>query len=433
MERAEVTLPPKLKRVFTKPARYRGAYGGRGSGKTRTFALMSAIRGYEWGMSGKEGQILCCREHLNSLDESSLEEVKAAIRSVDWLEEYYEIGEKYVRSKDGRINYRFAGLRHNIDSIKSKARILLCWVDEAEPVKEEAWRKLIPTVREEGSEVWVTWNPESKRSATHKRFREDAPEDALIVEMNWRDNPWFPAVLDYERKQDKAKRPEQYEHVWEGDFATVWEGSYFTADLNKCRREGRIGKLNADPIMEIRTYWDIGSTSDKADATAIWVCQFVGKAVYVLDYYEAVGQPLQTHVNWLKDNGYGRAVCVLPHDGTKHENIHKITYQSALNELGFDTVVVLNQGKGAALKRIDAARRVFPQVWFSDVATDEGREALAWYHEKRDEDRKIGLGPDHDWSSHASDAFGMMCQAYEAQEDREGWSKPIRRAMKGVA
>ena len=137
---------------------------------------MTAVWGMRWGVSGKQGQILCAREHLNSLDESSMEEVKSAIRSVDCLNSYYEIGEKYIRSRDGRITYVFSGLRRNLDSIKSKARILLCWVDEAETVTETAWQKLIPTVREDDSEIWVTWNPESKQSATHNRFRVNEPD-----------------------------------------------------------------------------------------------------------------------------------------------------------------------------------------------------------------------------------------------------------------
>ena len=109
MTTAEIHLPPKLVSVFDGKARYRGAHGGRGSGKTRSFALMTAVKGYQFGMAGNEGQLLCAREHLNSLDESSLEEVKAAIRSISWLEAYYEIGEKFVRSRDGRIRYVFSG------------------------------------------------------------------------------------------------------------------------------------------------------------------------------------------------------------------------------------------------------------------------------------------------------------------------------------
>mgnify|MGYP002697795076 FL=1 len=151
-----IKLPPKIVELFEGEARYRCAYGGRGSAKTRSFALMTAIRGYQWGMEGKQGQILCAREHLNSLDESSLEEVKSAIRGVKFLSDYYELGEKYVRSKDGRINYVFSGLRRNLDSIKSKARIILCWVDEAEGVSDSAWQNIIPTVLEDNSHLWIT-------------------------------------------------------------------------------------------------------------------------------------------------------------------------------------------------------------------------------------------------------------------------------------
>jgi phage terminase large subunit len=364
-------------------------------------------------MSGQEGQILCAREYMNSLDESSLEEVKAAIASEPFLLAYYEIGEKYIRSKDGRIKYTFAGLRHNLDSIKSKARILLCWVDEAEPVSEEAWRKLIPTIREEGSEIWVTWNPERKQSATHKRFREDPPEDAKIVEINWRDNPWFPDVLERERQSDKTKRPEHYDHIWEGGFVMVNEGAYYARHIADAREQGRIGKVAPDPLMATRAVWDIGGTGAKADACAIWIAQYVGREIRWLDYYEAQGQPLATHINWLRGKGYGSALCILPHDGATNDRVHDVSYESALRAAGFDVQVVANQGAGAAMKRVEAARRLFPAMWFNEATTGPGLDAIGWYHEKRDPERGIGLGPDHDWSSHGADAFGLGAVAYE--------------------
>lgn len=401
MSIAEIELPPKLVPVFTGEARYRGAYGGRGSGKTRSFAKMSAVIGYKLGASGQEGQILCGREFMNSLDESSLEEVKAAIRSEPFLAAYYEIGEKYIRSRDGRIKYTFAGLRHNIDSIKSKARVLLCWVDEAEPVSEEAWQKLIPTIREEGSEIWVTWNPERKQSPTHKRFRDTPPGESKIIELNWRDNPWFPAVLDRERAEDQLRRPDHYAHIWEGDFVTVNEGAYYAADLVKARAEGRIGKVSPDPLMTTRAVWDIGGTGAKADACAIWIVQYVGREIRWLDYYEAQGQPLAAHVNWLRSKGYDKALCVLPHDGATNDRVHDVSYESALRAAGFPVRVVANQGTGAATKRVEAARRLFPSMWFNEATCGPGLDAIGWYHEKRDPERGIGLGPNHDWSSHA--------------------------------
>ena len=160
-EAVQLPIPAKLAPLFTAVnKRYRCSHGGRGSAKTRTFALMTAVKAYQSMMNGESGVVLCAREFMNSLEESSMQEVKQAILSVPWLAANFDIGEKYIRTIDKSVNYVFCGLRHNLDSIKSKARILLCWVDEAESVSEIAWQKLTPTVREEGSEIWVTWNPE---------------------------------------------------------------------------------------------------------------------------------------------------------------------------------------------------------------------------------------------------------------------------------
>ncbi|EMH4043645.1 PBSX family phage terminase large subunit [Providencia stuartii] len=217
---ARIEIPPKLVPVFeNEGVRYRGAYGGRGSAKTRTFALMTAIRGYMAAKNGQSGVILCAREYMNSLEESSMEEVKQAIRSAPWLNDFYELGEKYIRTKCRSVSYVFAGLRHNLDSIKSKARILIAWVDEAESVSETAWTKLTPTVREAGSEIWVTWNPEKDGSATDKRFRKEPPDNAIVVEMNYDDNPWFPSVLEEERLNDQAR-------LDAATYAWIWEGAY---------------------------------------------------------------------------------------------------------------------------------------------------------------------------------------------------------------
>ncbi|MGB8345421.1 MAG: phage terminase large subunit [Ktedonobacteraceae bacterium] len=415
MSTVQLEIPPKLIPVFDGDADVRASWGGRGSAKTRTFAKMTAVRGYMWDQAGREGIILCGRQFMNSLDDSSLEEIKAAIRSEPWLAEHYEIGEKFVRTKSGRISYKFAGLDRNLDSIKSKARILLCWVDEAEPVAEEAWQTLIPTLREEDSELWVTWNPKRKASATSKRFRNS--NDALTkgAEMNWRDNPWFPEILERARQRDMKERPDTYEHIWEGAYASMVEGAYFAKSLTLAKEQSRIGRVPADPLMTLRAFVDIGGTGARADAFAMWIAQFIGKEIRVLDYYEAVGQPLATHLEWMREKGYSPKKCPiwLPHDGSTHDKVFDVSYASALKQAGYDVTVVPNQGKGAAKARIEAGRRLFPSMWFNEETTQPGREALGWYHEKKDDARNIGLGPEHDWSSHGSDAFGLMCVAYE--------------------
>ena len=411
--RVEVELPPKLIPVFTGAARYRGAHGGRGSAKTRSFAMMTAVKAYMAAQAGKSGIVLCAREFMNSLDESSMAEVKTAINSQPWLADKFDIGEKFIRTKCGRVQYKFVGLTRNVDSIKSKANILLFWVDEAENVTEASWRKITPTVREADSEIWVTWNPELESGATHKRFRANPPKDSKIIELNYQDNPFFPEVLEKERLEDLEKRPDDYDHVWGGDFKTSYEGSYFAKHITKARQDHRIGVVAADPLMTLRAFWDIGGTGKRADSTTIWIAQFIGSQIKVLDYYEAQGQPLATHVSWLRDNGYEKALCVLPHDGVQGDKVYSVSFESALQDAEFEVEVVKNQGTGAAMLRVEAVRRLFPNIWINEESCKSGLQALSAYHEKRDEARNIGLGPNHDWASHGADAFGLMCISFE--------------------
>lgn len=376
---------------------------------------MAAVHGYIFGNAGISGIILCARQFMNSLEDSSLEEVKRAIEDEPFLAEYYDVGERYIRSRDGLISFSFAGLDRSIASVKSKGRILLCWVDEADPVTADAWSTLIPTLREEGSdwnaELWVTWNPKLKTAAVEARFRQST--DPLIkgVEINWRDNPKFPAKLERDRQRDKQERPDQYDHIWEGAYVTVVEGAYYAKHLTAARAEKRIGRVPADPLMMVHLLFDIGGTGARADACAIWAKQYIGKEIRAVDYYEAVGQPLSAHLIWMRERGYvpGKAQIWLPHDGATNDKVHAVSFESALRSANYAVEVVPNQGKGAAKARIEASRRWFPSIWFNAETTQAGLDALGWYHEKKDEERGIGLGPEHDWSSHCADAFGLGC------------------------
>jgi len=415
----QVSLPPKLIPVFDGEADVRWSCGGRGSGKTRSFAKMVAVRGYMFGNMGITGQLVCGRQFMNSLEDSSLEECKRAIEEEPFLAAYYEVGEKYIKSRDGRVWFTFVGLDRNVASIKSKGRILILWVDEAEPVAETAWTTVIPTLREEGedwnAELWVTWNPMRKTAPVEARFR--FSDDPLIkgVELNWRDNPKFPAKLERDRQRDLRDRPDQYEHIWEGAYATVVEGAYYAAHLTKAKQDGRIGFVPADPLMTIRLFCDIGGTGARADAFAIWAAQFIGLEIRVLDYYESVGQPLDAHLRWMRGRGYNpdAAQIWLPHDGATQDKVHAVSYESALRQAGYTVTVVPNQGRGAAMARIQEGRRLFPRMRFNESTTAPGRDALGWYHEKKDDKRGIGLGPEHDWASHGADAFGLMAVVYE--------------------
>jgi phage terminase large subunit len=422
---ASINLPDKLRPVFEGDARYRASFGGRGSGKTRTFALMTAVRGYQCGKAGKEGIILCAREHLNSLDESSLEEVKAAISSVDWLKNYYEVGERYIRSKDGRINYSFAGLRRNVDSLKSRSRILICWVDEAENVSESAWQKLIPTVRQQDSEIWVTWNPESKQSATHRRFRETPPDDMKCAEMNWRDNPWFPSVLQQARLEDKEKRPDIYPHVWEGDFRIHVEGSYYATEMLRAQSEGRICAVPYDRNAAVVTAWDLGM----ADTTSIWFAQYVGKEIRIIDYYENSGMALDHYTRVLADKGYAYDQHILPHDVRVKELGTGLSRYEVLQNLGLSNVTICPMV--SVEDGIQQVRSQLDRCWFDETRCERGVDALRQYRRDWDDVGKAWRGrPLHDWTSHPADAFRYLAVGYAPAKQ---WGAPIRRRIQGIA
>jgi phage terminase large subunit len=422
---AEIRLPPKIVDVFEGEARYRGAYGGRGSGKTRSFALMTAVAGYRHGMSGLSGQILCAREHLNSLDESSLEEVKAAIKSVPWLLSYYEIGEKFVRSRDGRINYVFAGLRRNLDSIKSKARIIIAWVDEAEGVSDAAWQKLIPTVREDNSEIWVTWNPETKHSATHRRFRVNPPQDSKICEINWQDNPYFPKVLDKERKEDLKLRPDDYGHIWDGDMKVHADGAYYAVEMREAKAEGRITNVPYDRAVGVVTAWDLGV----GDSTSIWFAQFVGAEVRLIDYYESSGVGLDHYVALLNSKGYIYESHVLPHDVRVRELGSGKSRLETLGALGVRPITIAPQLM--VDDGIQSVRSMIPRCWFDAEKCERGVDAIRQYRRDYDDKGMTWRGrPLHDWTSHCADALRYLAVGYKPTSS--SWGEPLRRNLKGI-
>ena len=422
----QIQLPAKMYEIFDGKARWRCCYGGRGSGKTRSLALMTAVRGMELAKAGKSGIILCAREFMNSLADSSFEEIKQAILSNDYLAAFYDIGQNYIRTKDGRINYAFAGLRRNLDSLKGRGFIHICWIDEAETVSETAYQKLIPTVREEDSEIWVSWNPESKLSATHKRFRENTPEDCKIVEINFKDNPWFPRVLNQERLEDKRKRPDSYGWIWLGEFLTYHDGAYYNLELMHARDEGRIGVVKYDPRLPVVTAWDLGF----GDSTAIVFAQFHGAETRIIDFYENSGVGLDHYARVLQDKGYRYDQHILPHDVRVHDLGSGKSRYEVLLSLGVNPITIAPQLQ--VDDGIQAVRSMLPSCWFDAENCDHLVEALRAYHREYDDQRLTWKGrPEHDWSSHPADAFRYLAVGYR---ERSSWKDgALKRGLKGIA
>lgn len=208
-------LPVKLLPIL-KPRRFKILRGGRGGAKSHTVAQVLLAMGLQRSL-----RILCVREVQKSLRESSMQVLKDYIERLG-LSDYYEVLKTEIRSRINGTTFSFSGLKnHTADSIKSWEGADIVWIEEAHSVSAHSWNILIPTIRKPGSEIWATYNPDQETDYVHDRFVVHADPDAWVCEINWRDNPWFPGVLDTERRKLKAINDDLYDHVWEGKCRSI--------------------------------------------------------------------------------------------------------------------------------------------------------------------------------------------------------------------
>jgi phage terminase large subunit len=411
------------------PSRYKGAHGGRGSGKSHFFGELLVKE----CLLEKGTLAVCIREVQKTLAQSSKRLIESKIREMNVGSEFRVFNDKIETPGDGIII--FQGMQdHTAESIKSLEGFRIADVEEAQTLTARSLTLLRPTIRAPGSQIWFRWNPRRKSDAVDEFLRVKKPDNSVVVKANWRDNPFWSAELEAERKLDLQLYPDRYEHIWEGDYAKAFEGAYFAGVLAQAKAQGRIGPVAADPLLPLRAFVDIGGSGAQADAFVIWIVQYVGEQIRVLNYYEAVGQVLGFHLNWLRRNGYQDAIIHLPHDGVNENNITGKRYEQHFRDAEFKVEPpTKNQGKGAAAMRIEAVRRIFPKCWFNETTTEAGRDALGYYHERKDEARNVGLGPEHDWSSHGADAFGLMAICYEEPSRSAGFGRSINYPKMGYA
>jgi len=416
-------------RVFKpllEPARYKGAHGGRGSGKSHFFAESLIVDSLtERGLLS-----VCVREVQKSLKDSAYRLICAKL-------EHFGLGEK-----DGFKVYKdrietpgdgviiFQGMQdHTAESIKSLEGFKRAWVEEAQTMSKISLKLLRPTIRAPESELWFSWNPRFETDPVDAMFRHgQAPTNSVCVQANWSDNPWFPKELENERLDCVRDDPDQYGHIWEGEYVSVAEGAYFATHIADLKKRGGVTPIQPDPLLPVKIFVDIGGTGRQSDAFSMWACQLVGHEIKWLNYYEAQGQELANHLDWLREWGYTpqRAHIYLPHDGKTHDKVYSVSYESAFKSAGYTVTVIPNQGKGATKQRIEAARRLFPSMWFDPKCEEAGLKALGWYHENRCDIRGIGLGAKHDWSSHAADSFGLGCVVYKTPVVKKAKNKKPR-------
>lgn len=414
-------LKRKVARVFKpllEPSRYKGAYGGRGSGKSHFFAEQLI----EDSLAEKGMLSVCIREVQKSLKESAYRLIKSKLIELGLGErDGFKVWNDRIETPgDGVVI--FQGMQdHTAESIKSLEGFKRAWIEEAQTISSVSLRLLRPTIRAPSSEIWGSWNPRLKSDPFDKMLRQGTlPTGSAVVRANYSDNPWFPKELEQERLDCLRDDPDQYDHIWDGGYITVVDGAYYAKHIAKAKKDGRISngnniiRIGENPLHIVRLFVDIGGTGARSDNFVIWAGQFIGQGINWLNHYEVQGQEIGYHLDWLRKNKYSpdRVKIWLPHDGETNDRVLDVSYRSAFEDAGYKVVVVPNQGKGAASQRVEATRSNFHRMTF-DEKCEPGLEALGWYHEKKDEHRQVGLGPSHDWSSHSSDALGLASVCYE--------------------
>jgi len=390
---AKAEFPEKLSLLFDK-ARYKILYGGRGGAKSWGVARALLILGCK-----SQLRILCAREFQTSIKDSVHKLLSDQIFALG-LESFYEITQTNIRGRNGS-EFAFVGLKNNVANIKSFEGVDICWVEEAQTVSKTSWNVLIPTIRRESSEIWITFNPELETDETYQRFVVSPPANSFVQKINWSDNPWFPETLDLERLALKQRDPEAYNTVWEGICRVTVDGAIFAKEMQMAELENRLTRVPYDSIKPVHVVFDLGW----ADHTALWFVQFIGMEIRLIRYMQANQQTISWYLSEMQKFGYFFDTLWLPHDAaTKNlgtgRSIEEIVRSAGHKVQILDRVPVTDS--------INAARTIFNRCYFDRENCDEGLQCLRHYRYDVDEDGSWSQKPLHDQYSHGADAFRML-------------------------
>lgn len=403
---------PKAYRELFQPSRYKVFYGGRGSAKSWSFARTLVIK----AAAGKL-RVLCARELQGSILESVHKLLSDQISGMG-LDHLFKVEKSGIYGPHGS-EFIFEGLRNNVTKIKSMEGVDICWVEEAEKVSDNSWEVLIPTIRKDGSEIWVSFNPGIEDDPTYQRFVVNPPSSAIVRKVSWRDNPWFPPILEQERLDLKERDEEAYLNVWEGQCRRFLAGAYYGTLLVRADEEKRIGRVPYEPSLPVFTAWDLGI----GDSTAIWFCQRVGREWRMIDYIENHGVGLDWYAKELRNRPYAYGEHILPHDAEVRELTTAKTRKAFLEEQQIGRLRVL--GQHSVEDGINAVRSIMPACWFDEVKCRDGIKALRQYRrEFNDRTKSFNDRPLHDWTSHCADAFRYLALG-NPQGRADTWNKPI--------
>ena len=413
MTDVKAEFPLKLQSLFQR-SRYKVCYGGRGGAKSWGIARALLIKGAKEPI-----RILCAREYQTSIKDSVHKLLCDQIEALN-LHSFYEITQANIKGANG-TEFAFAGLKNNISNIKSFEGVDICWVEEGSTVSRLSWNVLIPTIRKEKSEIWVSFNPELETDETYQRFVVKPPDDCIQIKVNWSDNPWFPETLRLEKDALKQRDEESYNQVWEGLCRQTVDGAIFAKEMQQAEKDGRICRVPFDATKPVHAVFDLGWS----DSTAIWFLQFVGMETRLIRYIEDSQKTISYYLATMQTYGYHYDKVWLPHDA---ENKTLAASGRSIDDIvraaGYKTEIL---PRVPVVDSINAARTIFPNCYFDREHAADGLACLRHYRYEVDPDTgQFSRNPLHDHYSHGADAFryiGLMIR-----EPHKRKPKPVAEA-----
>lgn len=401
--------------------RYRCLYGGRDGGKSHSIARMLLLRGV-----AKKERILCVREVQKSISDSVHKLLSDLIVSLD-LGAFYSVQKTAILGLNG-TEFGFHGLSNETrDSLKSKEGTTICWIEEAHTITKKSWEILEPTIRADGSELIVSFNPDMDTDETYLRFVENPPDDAIVTHINWTDNPWRSKVLDIAREKMQREAPEDYENIYGGKCRPTVDGAIYRLELESMLRDKRWRPVPYDPLLKVHRVWDLGWN----DLSSIIMVQRVGGELRLIDFFEDSHRTLPDYIQEMKERRYNWGTDFLPHDGDSARlESSGLSAKDILGKLGCAVQIIPRGDVEAGIK---AARVIFGRCYFDKDKCSGLVGHLKRYRRQINQSTNEPMGPLHDEHSHASDAFRYLAQvADRLTNDDADWNRKIRYDARGV-
>lgn len=421
MKKINADFPEKLQFLF-QPMRYKVARGGRGSAKSWSFARALLIQA-----ASKPLRVLCTREVQESIKDSVHALLKDQIQALG-MGSLFQVLEKEIRGVNGS-RFVFSGLaQHTVESIKSFEGVERVWCEEAQAISKRSWDVLIPTIRREGSEIWISFNPELETDETFQRFVSNPPDDCVSVLVNYSDNPWFPEVLEKERLRCKLIDPKGYDNIWEGKCKPAVVGAIYYDEMENAEFNGQICNVPYDPLLKVHVVFDLGWN----DAMAISLVQRIRSEIRVIEYIEDSHKTLDHYSADLRNKNLNWGKVFLPHDGFSRDIKTGKSTEEILKALGWDVldrkeIVELNVEEG-----IKATRMAFGQVYFNKPKTERLIQCLKRYRRSVNNQTQEPGQPFHDEFSHGADNFRYVCINAEKMTNDDWNNKPIKYRSVGM-